>query len=100
METDPIAEPGAASAGGNRAVDGALDSAVDGTVTNPGSTNGFVLAPAVVGGGLVVLGLSGLVDDSGLLSHPWWIAMLIFVAAPCLLIIRRTLARMRSVGPG
>lgn len=52
--------------------------------------------PLVVGALLVIVGISGLLDDSGVFSNPPWIALVIAVLALCVVMVGRTLRALRS----
>jgi len=45
---------------------------------------------AVLGGLIVSLGASGLIDDSGLAEHPWWVPLVAAVVLGALTMIIRT----------
>jgi len=51
---------------------------------------------ALIGLVSVALGISGLVDDTGLLEHPWWVTLVVAGVAGCVLVILRTLQGLRS----
>ena len=52
---------------------------------------------AAVGGIIAALGVSGLVDDSGLIEHPWWMALVAAAVVAALVMIGRTLQSLISV---
>ena len=55
----------------------------------------FQPAIALLGIVIVLLGVSGLVDDSGLLEHPWWIVLVAAAVVACAAVILRTVVSLR-----
>lgn len=54
------------------------------------------IPPLLVGALLVVVGVSGLLDDSEVLSNPPWISLVIGVLSLCVVMVGRTLRALRS----
>lgn len=54
----------------------------------------------VAGGVLIALALSGLLDDTGVLPHPWWAVLLASVAIVGLLVGARTVKILLYPGAG
>jgi len=46
-------------------------------VSSPNNHQQFRTGPAVVGGGMVLIGLSGLVRNLGIIDHPWWLVLVL-----------------------
>ena len=45
---------------------------------------------ALLGATIAALGVSGIVDDSGLLTHPWWSVLVLALVVVALAVIVRT----------
>lgn len=52
-----------------------------------------LFGPAI-GAILIALAVSGILDDSGLAPHPWWVVFLISIAALGLLLGARTVRKL------
>lgn len=63
-------------------------------------TQGFQWMVAFAGAIVAGLGLSGLLDDSGLIEHPWWVVLVAAAALGCGLVIIRTLRALEGQQTG
>lgn len=52
----------------------------------------------VAGGVVIALALSGLLDDTGVLPHPWWVVLLASVAVVGVLVGARTVKSLFEPG--
>lgn len=57
---------------------------------------GFQPVVAIIGMLVVALGLSGLIDDSGLLTHPWWVVLVVLGIAAGAMMSVRTIRSLRA----
>lgn len=62
-------------------------------------THGFRPRTAVCGAMLCVVALSGLLDDTGVWPHPWWLAAVFLVAGFCGLAVWPTVMALLSDEP-
>ncbi|MEZ5225474.1 MAG: hypothetical protein R2710_02060 [Acidimicrobiales bacterium] len=55
---------------------------------------GWSPAALVIGSGVVAIAVSGLIDDAGLLRHPYWVVPAACVFAACAAVAARTVRRV------
>lgn len=51
------------------------------------------MAPAI-GAFVVIIALSSLLDDTGLLRHPWWVPLVVGVTVGAVALMARTVQRL------